>query len=484
MLGIAAFSAILLWAVFLFKGRGVHSTKGFPCVQTAEHENEKEIQNKTNLAVQIGIDGSESMLGFVNDEISQYITTIQKLDDLLRPSNLKTDLGSSVENINVKYFRLGVNVRRQVTEKQLLGKDEGTSFLDAKFPSFYCYGPTKKYPCVSSSLHQILIDHVAESAPEAVTAPSNILPNSKKLRSAESPSPTIRNDTMQILITDLEPDNNAIGEITDRISNIFDQHPNYKAILLGIPSEFNGTLYSADQPKTITKSYQSREISEQDGRPFYLFVIGPSPMVQTFVERFSDRVGKDMAKTIRTSAFHRQPSPILLNINSKFGEKNEDCTYRKYSLKGKQLTAEQESDWLILGQDKCQDKHKDIKLDDVYSRPSWLLRGGKFSANSFTISEPSLVTVTEVSLNSDDDIPYLDLSLEISGEKSSNDEQPIYITLNEKNLDEIIWQDWSTPINNLDGRKTQQLMDFVKSVRGKVSQGHDALRFCLGYVKT
>jgi hypothetical protein len=191
-----------------------------------------------------------------------------------------------------------------------------------------------------------------------------------------------------------------------------------------------------------------------------------------------------MAGTIKASAFNRQYSPILLNINNTFGEIDKDCIHRRFNLKGKQLTTKQESDWLILEQGKCPDKYNDFELNNVYSQPSWLLRRGKFSADSFVSSHPSIVKVNSVSLDSNADPPHLDLSLGFTGENSNSDEQPIYITLNEKDLDEIVWQEWSTPINNLEGTKTQQLMDFVKSVRGKVSQGQDALRFCLGYVKT
>jgi hypothetical protein len=481
MVGITAFLTLLLWGIFAFRGRGGHNVKGFPCVQDKIKVGEN--QNKSNLTVQVGIDGSGSMLGFVKGGASQYITIIQKLDDLLRPSNLKTDLGSMVEDVKVNYFRLGVSDLGQVREKKLLGKDD-TSFLDAKFPSFYCYGQLKKYPCVTSSLHQIFTNQANASEPVALTAPSSNSPNTKNSESSETPSTEVTIDTMQILITDLEPDNSAIGEITNRISNILNQKPDYKAILLGIPSEFNGILYSADQPNLINKPYQSRGNPEQGGRPFYLFLIGPTAVVETFVEGFLDRVGRDMSRTIKASAFNRQYSPILLNINNTFGEIDKDCIHRRFNLKGKQLTTKQESDWLILEQGKCPDKYNDFEVNNVYSQPSWLLRRGKFSADSFVSSHPSIVKVNSVSLDSNADPPHLDLSLGFTGENSNSDEQPIYITLNEKDLDEIVWQEWSTPINNLEGTKTQQLMDFVKSVRGKVSQGQDALRFCLGYVKT
>jgi len=484
LLGVAAFAGLLLAGIFAFRGRGGQTTGagGLPCVETGEQKEEGESQTKTNLAVQVGIDGSASMLGFVQEGSSRYITVIQKLDDLLRPSNIKTDLGSGVESVQVDYFRLGVSGSSQVRTKQALGEN-GTSFLDAKFPRFYCYGQPKEYPCVTSSLHQVLEIQAAKSTLEATPTPSPNLSEAEEDKSEESLSPTVRNDAMQILITDLEPDNAAIGEMPNRISTIFAQHPDYKAFLLGIPSEFNGMLYSADQPDSIKTPYQSSGNPEQDGRPFYLFVIGPSPVVQTFVERFMDRVGRDMATTIKASSFQRQASPILLNINSTFGENKQNCVYRESILDGKRLTTEQETEWLILEQEECDGKYKDITLKNVKSQPSWLLRGGAFSADLFRSSEP-FVKVTDVSLEDTSDIPYLNLSLKLTGEESSSDEQPIFITLDEKNLDEIIWQDWSSPINKLEGRKTQQLMDFVKSVRGKVSQDQDALRFCLGYVKS
>jgi hypothetical protein len=466
LLGIAAFSAILLWAV-VFRGRGGQGFTG-SCAQATEQIKDKGGKLKTNLDVQIGIDGSESMLGFVKNESSRYITVIDKLDDLLRESNLKADLGSSIDNAEVNYFRLGAGGPGKLKEKARLGiAKSGKGFLDAKFPRFYCDGNTQDYPCVSSALHQIFMP---ESKPTSgsTTEPAVSLPDAKEI-----------SDTMWILITDLEPDNGASGQITEQISKIFNQHPDYKAILLGIRSEFNGPIYSADRPSN-SKSYQSRGDVLQNGRPFYLFVVGPSTVVQTFVKGFMDRVGKDMAETIRASAFQRQESPILLNIPSDF--KTPDCTQRKYNLLGKRLT--QESEWLALSERKCDKQPPDRLQLEIPSQQSWLLRGGSFSADSFGISR-SFAKVNNVDLDSNTDQPFLKLTINIAEKESRSSEQPIYITLKERELDEIIWKDWSIPINSLEGQKTQKLIDFVQSVRGKASQGHahDAIRFCLGYAK-
>ena len=482
-IGIIGFIVLLLALISGIRSRGSGgriSAKGLPCIeQSQENRIETDTATKMNLTVNVGIDGSQSLLGFVREGNSRYVRTIQKLDDLLRSGNLQTNLSrvQKFESFNVNYWRLGINTELtpEINQKQAV---DVTQFLDAKDPRFYCQGLPSDYPCVTSSLHQILDLHTAETS---TTTP---IPDQAEVmtQSGDETKIIIRNDTFQILITDLEPDNSAISEMTSRISKVLNTRKDYKVALLGIRSEFNGRVYSAANPENNIPYQSNGDVNEQ-GRPFYLVLLGPVQIVDSFVERFEDRVG-NIADGMKTSYFqHQNFSPIVLNVSEKFGEREDDCTYRESTLNGDRLEEDQEPHWLLLSQEKCDDSYKEFKLNNVKSTRSLLLRGGNFTPEMFKRSEP-FVKVTEVSLGDEEDIPYLNLTIDINGAEAGTDEQAIYLTLQESALDGIVWQDWSVPVtSDLEGAKTQQLIDFVKSIRDAVPKNQDALRFCLGYIR-
>lgn len=254
---------------------GACNRGGLPCVE--QNKVTRETNESTNLAVHVGVDGSQSMLGFAKGNSSRYITVIQKLDDLLRPNNLKANFSSvlPIEDVKVNYFRLGVKEKPpRVDIQRIQGTGQTTSFLDAKFSRFYDGEDEGRYPSVSSSLHQLLDDETL----------STFL--GEKQQPKTDREEQAGQDVMRIMISDLEPDNSAIGEITARISRLFTNNPDYKAILLGIRSEFNGTVFSTNRPDENRISYQSSGNPDETGRPFYLFILGPDSLSRQFCETF------------------------------------------------------------------------------------------------------------------------------------------------------------------------------------------------------
>jgi hypothetical protein len=462
---------------------GACNRGGLPCVE--QNKVTRETNESTNLAVHVGVDGSQSMLGFAKGNSSRYITVIQKLDDLLRPNNLKANFSSvlPIEDVKVNYFRLGVKEKPpRVDIQRIQGTGQTTSFLDAKFSRFYDGEDEGRYPSVSSSLHQLLDDETL----------STFL--GEKQQPKTDREEQAGQDVMRIMISDLEPDNSAIGEITARISRLFTNNPDYKAILLGIRSEFNGTVFSTDRPDENRISYQSSGNPDETGRPFYLFILGPDLLVDSFVKRFFDRLG-EIGFSAKLSSFQYNDQTVTLNIrNDNFGEKQSDCTQRESRLKGKRPKNDQESQWLILSQERCgrdgSDGYKEFQLKDVISSSSLFLRGVTFDPSDFKVSE-QFIKINEVSTKDIRSTPYLNFSIQFTGEEANSDTQSVFVTLKKDALDDLVWKDWDTSINNLIGTRTQQLLDFVRSLRDRVSvdnrkqgnQTQDAIQLCLGYVR-
>ncbi|MFN9547347.1 MAG: hypothetical protein ACK6AD_09810 [Cyanobacteriota bacterium] len=487
-LGFAAFIIIVfLLVINAIRGRGSSQnfTGGLPCIKSLLSQEKKTSETSEDkdspldLSVNVGIDASQSLSGFVNVENSRFATVIQKLDNVLREENLRASLEplNKIGSIRVNYWRIGTN-KDTAEPKPLLQ----TRFLDARFPKFFCAGQSEEYPCVSSSLHQIL-----DIGQEKNANSNSLSPETEKISTADQPKQNV-NDVLHILITDLEPDNSAIGELTSRITKRLSEQSSYKAALVGIRSEFDGKLYATDVPNRW-KNYKELSNPDEKGRPFYLFLLGPGSVVDSFVDQFYDSMPPDISSKMRLSYFQSPNlSPLVLNVSPRFGEDEKHCLDRLDSLNGNRTTPEEARQWLILRQTKTCEKNGSsfpaFNLQDVKSTSSLLLRGGNFKPDMFKSSEP-FVSVTNVSLQNSSNIPNLNLSVAVTGEEAESDEQAVNITLSEKALDQAIWQDWSASVPGpLEGDKTQQLIDFVSFLRNALQKDQDALRYCLGYVRS
>lgn len=212
------------------------------------------------------------------------------------------------------------------------------------------------------------------------------------------------------------------------------------------------------------------------------------------MKRFFDRLG-EIGFSAKLSSFQYNDQTVTLNIrNDNFGEKQSDCTQRESRLKGKRPKNDQESQWLILSQERCgrdgSDGYKEFQLKDVISSSSLFLRGVTFDPSDFKVSE-QFIKINEVSTKDIRSTPYLNFSIQFTGEEANSDTQSVFVTLKKDALDDLVWKDWDTSINNLIGTRTQQLLDFVRSLRDRVSvdnrkqgnQTQDAIQLCLGYVR-
>ncbi|MFM7191586.1 MAG: hypothetical protein ACKOX2_12345, partial [Microcystaceae cyanobacterium] len=182
--------------------------KGLDCVEQASSAQETDPFQKVQ--VELGVDGSGSMLGYVQEEASRYAQAIDSLSTLLADKAVPT-----------RYWRIGKGAT--VNAPQELSP---TEFLKARDPEFYAAcepnAQSQAFPCVSSTLEQIY--------------------------GVEKQNP--KQETLRILLTDLEPDNAAVGQLAGKISQELKQHKNYKAILLGVRSEYNGPIFVATTGKT------------------------------------------------------------------------------------------------------------------------------------------------------------------------------------------------------------------------------------------
>ena len=413
------------------------------CVEQSAPPNQDEPFNKVQ--VELGVDGSGSMLGYVNEKGSRFAQTIDSLSTLLADKSVPT-----------RYWRIGKG--DSVKAPQELSP---TEFLKARGPDFYnaCEPNAQNpaFPCVSSTLEQIY--------------------------EVEKPNP--KQETLRILLTDLEPDNAAVGQLAGKISNELKQSKDYKAILLGVRSEYNGPIFVADTGKTAGKYDTTGKNLDQAGRPFYVLMTGPRAAVDALVERFQ-KLPLDVNQAIRASSFAIAGRDTLVMDKSQLPAKLDSCTQQTGAINRQKPSRDQQEQWLLLEQN-CETKP--LKLT-IPSQPSLSLVGSEnLTPKAFTVSNNAVQIHQVLSQNN-----QIALDLTLDGEKFVPKKgEEITLVLKKRDLDRATWQGWDTDVAEPDGAKTQNLNLFIGGLRDAVENvaknpqqkeaTEQAVKYCLGFTR-
>ncbi|BAZ43691.1 hypothetical protein NIES4102_06920 [Chondrocystis sp. NIES-4102] len=198
------------------------------------------------LSISINIDGSGSMLGYVNQDNSSYIQALELLDNTLGSINNRSQS-------TIKYYRSG-DYQHQAKE---LTRSE---FIKAKKPEFY-NGSNAKLPAVSSDLSSL------------ITKPKN-------------------SDALSIIVTDLAQNDGDVNLIANKIrENYFNnKDENYAVGIWGVKSEFDGTVYSATNANRKF-SYSTQGKSSKQYRPFYILFLGNYQDIANSFDKLSKEQG-------------------------------------------------------------------------------------------------------------------------------------------------------------------------------------------------
>lgn len=415
------------------------------CVEQSKTDDNTDPFKKVQ--VEVGVDGSGSMLGYVSQKATHYSQTIDSLNTLLADKSVPT-----------RYWRIGKGEKVSVPQEL-----SATEFLKARSPQFYeaCEpnAEPSAFPCVSSTLEQIY----------------------------EIGGENPKQETLRILLTDLEPDNAAVGQLSGKISSELKTHSNYKAVLLGVRSEYDGAIFLADTGKTAGKySTQGKDV-DREGRPFYVLMTGPSASVDAMIERFQ-KLPLDVNQAIRASSFAIAGKDTLVMDKSKIPLQINSCTEQTGAINRQRPKANQQDQWLLM-EYKCEGNAKPLELT-IPSQKSVVLAGSeKLTPESFQVSNGA-VEVKEVSVNGD----QLTLFLMIDGAKFAKKKgQMITITLQKRDLDKATWKGWDTDVAAPNGSKTQNLDLFIGGLRDsletvvqnadKRQATQEAVKYCLGFTR-
>ncbi len=390
-------------------------TKGdkqsLPC-QLANTNDKK--TSDSNASGAIFVDASGSMGGYVNSSGSDYANAINLLDSIFDPQQ-------------TKYFSF------DSTAKSM---NRDTFFDSARQPSFY-QGKDSK------------IDLAIDSEQG-------------------------RKSSLMVVVTDLEQDKGDVNRIVQKLATYI-QKPNSAIGLIGIKSNFNGTVYNLN----------NSAFSYSKERPFYLLAIGNEAEVTKLIGKFKTK----FAKSAQTIIFRQQLPGDELAYLKVPGAKVE-------SLRGK-ISFPQS-----LQQDiRVERGEQPIELLEIDKRAREPLTGLNYELN-FPANEggtvPAIATnrlqVTKV-LAYDPQTKKMEenttatkalkLNLTQQGKTAT-----VNVTINAQDLPVGMyymtadlptagltapdsWKSWHQDINksrNNDGSKTMGLLDFIDSLGNKVSE--------------
>jgi hypothetical protein len=396
-----------------------------------------------NVRVEVGVDGSGSMYGFVSRPGTRYSQAIDSLNTLL-----------STKGIPTSYWRIGRG--ENVDKPQPLSASE---FLQARTPGFYeCRLSQSTFPCVTSTLDQIY------------TLP------------VEDPKQKV----LKVLITDLEPDSAAVGQLSGQISAQLRENPDYKAVLLGVRSHFQGQVFPA-----MTGAFQPFQYSTEgkdvdlEGRPFFVLITGPTAAVDVMVADLRE-LPLNVSQAFRASSFAIGGIDAVALDKNSIPQKLGSCVAQTGAIKGVRPSRTQYDQWLLLEQECAVTEPLPLELT---SEKAVILSGAKLTPELFTVSNPA-VKLQQIQVNQDQLKLGVTLEVEQIPKKSG---QEIYITLQKKTLDKAVWGDWDMAISQPSGAKTQNLALFVSGLRGAVegvvqnpkqkAATQEAVKYCLGFTR-
>jgi hypothetical protein len=417
-----------------------------------------------NLEISLHVDGSGSMLGYVDSPRSRYVRTLNLLNTVLSGD------GNRQQKPQLKYFRSGNQQNQSINYQQ---------YREAEKPKFYT-GKDPKFPPVSSQLNAIL-------------------------------TPIENSDRLLVIVTDLEQNDGDIINLVNTLEKNYlnPKTPQYVVGVLGVKSEFKGTIFSTTPKVYPNKTYSTEGKSLKEYRPLYVVFVGPYEDVKYYYQRmlskdqeliessefviFSPYRLVESATTPQLTtplpndliepfslqqgkiAFEPKPkgesSYLLLEMDDKGGNQALSLPYQfnftplEYTLKPEQLKIKSQIQMADNLEGKLIDQSNNANLRKGVSIENLNLEDQTVSFNSMI--NPSAFSEAGIYLVS------FDLGIE--------------------NLaDEAWWPewDWGSDTNGQqqqpNGAKTYQLLDFMTSLKSRMTDGQNQpvlTRFCYGIQK-
>ena len=398
------------------------------------------------LDIDIHIDGSGSMLGYTNTENSSYVQALKLLDNVL-------SLNGNRPQTRVKYYRSG-DRKHQAKE---LSRSE---FRKAGKAEFYT-GTNPIFPAVSSDLASII------SKPK-------------------------KSDKLTVIVTDLAQNDGDVSLIAQKIkASYFNQRDrDYAVGIMGVKSEFNGTVYSASDANKKFQ-YNTNDKKSSEYRPFYVLFLGH---YQDIAEYF-DQLEKEQNFGDRSKLLIFSPEHLLADVSYLSSPTNLSSDLAApNTLHNGDVSVEKNNQPIELLEIKA--KNAD-RLEAEYQVP--------IRQSSHTLSFDPNDLKTEINVTAFDkfskkqfkSVPNAQKALDFDDWQLNNNKLQFTAVINPINFDESNvyyfkvdaiaedlqkpdwWKEWSSNGGN-DGSKTSNLYEFMNSLKNITLNSMDESNLTVG----
>ncbi|MEL4894570.1 hypothetical protein [Crocosphaera sp. Alani8] len=430
----------------------------YPC----EFEQQSASFSESNpLEIALHVDGSGSMLGYVDNPNSRYIRTLKLLDSVFHLDNGPRD------EQTLTHYRSGGR------DNQLISRQQYRNAFD---PDFYT-GANPNFPKVSSHLDK------------AITPPEE------------------QNEKLLVFVTDLEQNGADVNNVIKKIEETYlkNNQSNYSVGILGVKSEFRGTVYSTDPRVSSDFYYDTTDKSAiEEYRPFYVVFIGPySDLIyyyQALKRKSSDLIETSEFVIFSPNQFMKEPSYPRLTDNLpnevsspqylQIGRVGFESNHSSYTLLEVPGRIDQQAisipfslDFSLLDHTLPPDPEgikaeKSLQLSDSFEK--------KFVKQDNNSPLKQALNITDVNLTDNT------LTFNTKVKPESLTESGIYLfTLDLKidNLQGASWWedwDWENRSDNQDGSKTYNFFNFMTNMKNLMTDGNkkpSINRFCYAIQK-
>jgi hypothetical protein len=424
-------------------------------------QNAADSEGNSVLNIEIHVDGSGSMLGYVTIPNSRYSKTLEAVDQAFSLSS-----SNPSQSAKVSYFRTGYNKR---TSQSLQPLDR-SQFQKSRKAEFYTGKGNPSFPPISSQMNKAI---------------ESLSSGGKKLI---------------VLVGDMGQYDGDVTSILETIQNhVFLQKENNKTdnsvAIVGIKSEFDGKVYSPSDP-TQYFSYSTTGKDKNAYRPFYLLIAGSSSDVRYFLNKLEVSLkslipdifqvpelsdSKKNINLLESSLFYPNLLPTLTFKNATVDSDKKREVREIHSLQNKDLNLKLSptSQGLQIRTNKPVSQHYEVSLAGKNPDFSKLANpilplslDAKSSAQAFNPSSGTFIDTTDSSsitmsnLNLKASSP-LELSFDLNVDPTSLIASNIYLYQFRFRAKELTqpewWKEWDSADQDSEngGDKTYKLFSFL-----------------------
>jgi len=415
----------------------------------------KQSAQTARLGINVYVDGTPSMQGFVADSNpnSRYVQTLKKLLSLLQTEPVSLQGQPRSFSRPPMFFRLGRNDRTGKDWESLKTTDD---YRKAELPAFY--SGSSGFPLLSVSQ----IDAAIVPPDEA--------------------------NELTIILTDLYQAQDNVTQMIKNIKQYLSKTQRQGAVgVLGIRSEFNGTIYTEAYRKSGKFPYNS---NGQSLRPFYVLLLGQLDDVHFYLNKLLSSGAGDGKEAVIFSPYHLHQTLAYWQRKSKA-----DLTPEQSRSLQIPATGMKQGSRLVV---QLRDEHvqplslhkKSQPIDLSYSvelLPISQVLGADTTALSTTTTpqsfdpksrrfQPDLhnASLQQVLIFKDWQVANnkLTFSTQIQPEKVQPPgiykfEADVRVdATGEPLLDQTWWQEWHSSPSSTDGSKTHNLQNFLSDLKG------------------